>query len=327
MVKEGCNLICSGARPGIRALRQAAGIRADGMKASTLQYMLIPRINAAGRIADASDVVKLLLTDSGDEAASLAEWLNGLNIQRQAIGESVYDQAMEIIRASGIEVSGTGAVVVGAEGLHPGVLGIVAARIADVFYRPAFVFSIKDGVAKGSARSIPSFDVHAGLNRCSAMLRSYGGHKQAAGLSLPASDLEAFREMISRIVLDTIPADDLEPSLRIDAPLRISEINNELIAEIARLEPFGCENEEPLFGARGLEVSQARIVGNNHLKMHLRQQGRGIDSIGFALGGMLDHFGNGDVIDAAFLPEINEWDGGRKMQLNLKAVRASVNGI
>ncbi len=327
LVKEGCNLICSGARPGIRALRQAAGIKANGITASTLQFMLIPRINAAGRIADASDVVKLLLTDSGDEAAGLAEWLNGLNKQRQDIGESVYDQAMEMIRAYGPDAAASGALVVGAEGWHPGVLGIVAARIADAFYRPAFVFSIKDGVAKGSARSIPSFDVHAGLNSCSRILGSYGGHKQAAGLSLPASGLDAFREMISRIVLDTIPADDLVPSIRIDAALRISEINSGLIDEIARLEPFGCENEEPLFGARGLEVSQARIVGSNHLKMHLRQQGRGMDSIGFDMGGMLDHFGNGDIIDAAFLPVMNEWEGGRKMQLNLRAVRPSANGI
>jgi single-stranded-DNA-specific exonuclease len=327
IVKEGCNLICSGARPGIRALCQAAGIRENGIRASTLQFMLIPRINAAGRIADASDVVKLLLTSSGDEAARLSEWLNGLNIRRQAIGEEVYSQAMEMIRAAGIEDSGAGAIVAGAEGWHPGVLGIVAARIADAFYRPTFVFSVRDGVAKGSARSIPSFDVHAGLNRCSSLLGSYGGHKQAAGLSLPAASLDAFRDMISRIVLDTVPAEELEPSLRIDAALRVSEINSELIAGIEKLAPFGYENEEPLFGARGLEVSQARIVGNNHLKMHLRQQGRGIDSIGFDLGRMLDYFGNGDIIDAAFLPVMNEWEGGRKMQLNIKAVRPSANGI
>jgi single-stranded-DNA-specific exonuclease len=328
MVKEGCNLIWSGARPGIAALGQAAGIKANRLKASTLQFMLIPRINAAGRIADASDVVRLLLTESADEASGLAEWLNGLNIRRQAIGESVYEQAMEIIHASGMGASGSGAMVVGAEGWHPGVLGIVAARIADTFYRPAFVFSIKDGIAKGSARSIPAFDVHAGLNSCSSLLKSYGGHKQAAGLSLPAADLDVFGEAISHAVLSTLSAGDLAPSLRIDAPLRVSEISNKLISEISRLEPFGCGNEEPLFGARGLEVSQARIVGNNHLKMHLRQQGRGIDSIGFNLGGMLGHCKNGDVIDAAFLPVMNEWEGGRTMQLNLRAVRASAeNGI
>jgi single-stranded-DNA-specific exonuclease len=327
LVKNGCNLIFSGARAGIRALKQAAGVRSNGMKVSTLQFMIIPRINAAGRIADASDVVKLLLTTDEAEAASLAEWLNKLNIARQSIGESVFDEAMESIRKSSIAGAGDGAIVAAAEGWHPGVLGIVAARIADIYYRPAFILSIKDGVAKGSARSIPQFDVHEGLGRCSAILRSYGGHKQAAGLSLAASDLGPFQQAISRILMETVTADDLCPVLRLDAPLRISEINSGLLGEIAGLEPFGCGNEEPLFGARGLEISRLRLVGGRHLKMHLRQDGRSMDSIGFDLGGMLDQFIDGDSIDAAFLPVLNDWEGGRSIQLNLKAVRAAENGI
>jgi single-stranded-DNA-specific exonuclease len=326
IVKEGCNLAAAGARSGIRALKKAAGIKANSFKVSTLQFMLIPRINAAGRIADATDAVRLLLTESDDEATQLAEWLNGLNVRRQAVGESVYDQAMEIIRASGRD-DNDGAIVAAAEGWHPGVLGIVAARIADLYYRPAFIFSIKDGVAKGSARSIPPFDIHAGLSSCGNILLGYGGHKQAAGLSLAERDLESFRQVISRIVCETVSEDDLMPQLRLDASLKISQINSALIDEIARLEPFGHENEEPVFGARGLEVSRARIVGSRHLKMFLKQEGREIDSIGFDLGGLFDQFRNGDIVDAAFLPVMNEWEGGRSTQLNLKAVRASVNGI
>jgi single-stranded-DNA-specific exonuclease len=327
IVKEGCNLADSGARAGIRALRQAAGIKANVLKVSTLQFMLIPRINAAGRIADANEVVRLLLTDSDDEALELADWLNGLNVQRQAIGELVYEQAMDMIRASGGDDGVDGAIVAAAEGWHPGVLGIVAARIADIYYRPAFIFSIKDGVAKGSARSIPPFDIHAGLNSCSSLLLGYGGHKQAAGLSLAAHALDSFRQMISRIVLETVSGDDLTPELRLDALLHLSQINSALIAEIASLEPFGHENEEPVFGARGLEVSRARIVGSRHLKMFLKQEGREIDSIGFDLGRLFDQIRNGDIVDAAFLPVMNEWEGGRSAQLNLKALRASTNGI
>jgi single-stranded-DNA-specific exonuclease len=289
--------------------------------------MLIPRINAAGRIADATDVVRLLLTDSHGEAAYLAEWLNGLNLQRQQIGESVFNEAMEELRSSGDIENGAGAIVVAGKGWHRGVLGIVAAKITEAFYRPAFVLSIDNGVAKGSARSIPPFDVHGGLSRCKELLKSFGGHKQAAGLSLSVPDIDSFRRMISGIVRDTVPENDLVPVLRIDASLRLAEVTMDLVRQIAQLEPFGLGNEEPLFGARGLEVAQSRIVGNNHLKMYLRQNGKGIDSIGFDLGGMLGNARNGDLVDAAFLPVLNEWDGGRYVQLNLKALRESADSI
>jgi single-stranded-DNA-specific exonuclease len=327
IVKEGSNLIGSGCRAGIRALKKAAGIKTNVLRASTIQFMIIPRINAAGRIGDATDVVKLLLTDSDDEACRLSEWLNGLNVQRQAVGEQVFQQAMEMVSASDMDHESGGVIVVAAEGWHPGVIGIVAARLVDRYYRPAFVFSIMNGIAKGSVRSIPPFDVHAGLNRARDLLSGYGGHKQAAGLSLQATDINLFRQEISRIFHETVSADDLTPELRLDAALKISDINSTLIADIAKLEPFGHENEEPVFGARGLEISRARIVGSKHLKMSLKQEGREIDSIGFDLGGLLDQISNGDIVDAAFLPVMNEWEGGRTAQLNIKALRASINGL
>jgi single-stranded-DNA-specific exonuclease len=327
ILKEGFKLIQSGERAGIRALKEVAGLKSGSLRASAIHYMLVPRINAAGRIADATDVVKLMLTDSPGEATRLVEWLNGLNQQRQEIGESVYSAAMEALQASGAIENDAGAIVVGGKGWHPGVLGIAAARIADAFYRPAFVLSIDNGVAKGSARSIPPFNIHEGLRRCRGILRGFGGHKQAAGLSLSSADIDLFRSMISGIVGDTISGDDLVPVLRIDAPLCLADVTMELVREIARLEPFGCGNEEPVFGARGVEVVQPRIVGNNHLKLHLRQKGKAIDSIGFDLGGILGSVRTGNLFDAAFVPVLNEWDGGRGLQLNLKALRESGDGI
>jgi len=327
ILKEGLKLIQAGVRVGIRALKEVSGVKSGALRAAAIHYMLIPRINAAGRIADATDVVRLLLTDSHGEAAYLAEWLNGLNLQRQQIGESVFNEAMEELRSSGDIENGASAIVVAGKGWHRGVLGIVAAKITEAFYRPAFVLSIDNGVAKGSARSIPPFDVHGGLSRCKELLKSFGGHKQAAGLSLSVPDIDSFRRMISGIVRDTVPENDLVPVLRIDASLRLAEVTMDLVRQIAQLEPFGLGNEEPLFGARGLEVAQSRIVGNNHLKMYLRQNGKGIDSIGFDLGGMLGNARNGDLVDAAFLPVLNEWDGGRYVQLNLKALRESADSI
>ena len=327
ILKEGLKLIQSGVRPGIKALKEVAGIKPGSMRATALHFMLIPRINAAGRIADANDVVKLLLTDSDDEAMRLAEWLNGLNVRRQEIGESVFSEAMDMLQASGIGPEGTGAIVVCKEGWHRGVLGIVAAKMTEIFYRPSFILSVEAGVARGSARSIPSFDIYHGLSRCNELLRTFGGHKQAAGLSLSSGDIDSFRDMISRLVLETVAEDDLVPVLRIDAPLKLSDVTADFVREITCLEPFGYGNEEPVFGAKRLEIVQSRIVGNNHLKMYLKQNGKGIDSIGFDLGGMLDEVGPGAMVDAAFVPMMNEWDGGRNLQLNLKSVRESENRV
>ena len=323
IIREGIKLIQSGERAGIRALKEVSGIRQDFFKTSFLYYILIPRMNAAGRMANATDVVKLLTTKSDIEAEELARWLNDLNSKRQEIEESVYNEALRMLNSV---YNDRGAIVLASEGWHPGVIGIVASRIAEKYYRPAFVFTVKDGVAKGSARSIPAFDIHYGLTQCRDTLRRFGGHKQAAGLSLSSDDIDKFSEMISDIILNTLSEDDFVPALNIDAAVSIPDISIELINEIAKLEPFGYGNEEPLFGARGLEAINPRIVGNNHLKMHLRQNGRSIDTIGFDFGSLLQTVESGSLFDAAFLPIINEWDGGKFMQLNLRAIRpAAVN--
>jgi single-stranded-DNA-specific exonuclease len=325
IMKKGLEQIKAGSRIGIRALKNAAGIKSDFFKTSFLYYILIPRINAAGRIASAEDVVKLLITDSEDEAGELAARLHELNAKRQEIEEVVYRDAREMLKKSEIlncEAGAKGAIVLASEGWHPGVVGIVASRLAEEYCMPAFILSIENGIAKGSARSIPSFDIYSGLSKCAGLLQRFGGHKQAAGLALASTDIDRFREAISGVISEEVSDDDFLPSLNIDAAISISDIRMELASEVAMLEPFGYGNEEPLFGARGLEVKQPRVVGNKHLKMHLRQNGRSIDSIGFALGGMLEQVGE-MLIDAAFVPIINEWEGNRTLQLNVKAIRPS----
>jgi single-stranded-DNA-specific exonuclease len=213
--------------------------------------------------------------------------------------------------------------VLAGEGWHPGVIGIVASRVADQHFRPVFVFSLAQGIAKGSARSIPSFNLYQALSSCSDLLTRFGGHKQAAGLSLPEAQLPHFRARMAQIMSSVLTEDDFLRAIEIDATLSMSDITFSLVDEIARLEPFGCGNAEPVFGCRGLEATKSRIVGNNHLKMYLRQNGRGVDSIGFDLGGHLEMVDSSARIDAAFLPVLNEWEGGRSVQLNLRAIRPS----
>jgi len=215
------------------------------------------------------------------------------------------------------------AVVLAGEQWHQGVLGIVASRIADEFAKPAFIFSIENGVAKGSARSVPSFDIYKGLAGCEDLLLSFGGHKQAAGIRLKAENLPGFGERINNILRDSIGEGDLVSSLEIDADISLTEVTHSLVKELAMLEPVGCGNPEPLFGSKELEVVNPKIVGKNHLKMKLRKHSQSLDAIGFDMGRLFEKLDYPSRLDVVFTPGINEWNGGRYLQLVLKAWRPS----
>ncbi|MCE5312937.1 MAG: DHH family phosphoesterase [Nitrospiraceae bacterium] len=321
IVKNGLELVKEGRRPGIKAIKNAAGVRSDFFRSSILTYIITPRINAAGRISSAADVVKLLTTKDESEAATLAIWLNELNSKRQQIEEQVYVEAAGMVENS----ENKGVIVLASEAWHPGVVGIVASRLTEKFNMPSFVLSVMNGSAKGSARSIPGFDIHHSLSMCSSVLTRFGGHKMAAGLTLDSSYIDSFRMMMSDIAVSVLKEEDLIPQINIDAAVSLNDVSVALVDEIGRLEPFGYGNEEPLFGAKALDVVQARVVGSNHLKLYLKQNGRSLDSIGFDMGEMLSVVEEAGKIDAAFVPAINEWNGGRYLQLNLKALRPAVS--
>lgn len=324
IVKEGLKLIENGTSPGLNALKKVSGIEGKILKPGLLLFTIIPRINAAGRVSDSNNVVKLLLTDSDDEATDISLWLDKVNSERQRIEEEVYQEAIYKLNSKGISP----AIVLASEGWHSGVIGIVASRIAETFYRPTFVISIKGDIARGSARSIPSFDIYRALTGCREFLTGFGGHKQAAGLELKVEDILSFEECINRIADETLTEKDFIPSLKIDADVDFSDINFNLTAEIGTLEPFGFGNPEPLLGSKRLEVLYPRIVGNNHLMMKLRQRNQSIDAIGFNMAVFFDRLEAGTIVDAVFTPFMNEWEGAisqrRGIQLNLKAFRPSL---
>jgi single-stranded-DNA-specific exonuclease len=321
IVKEGLRSIENGTRVGLKALKKVSGIDERGLKSGLLSFTMIPRINAPGRISDSNDVVRLLLTDSEDEAVEIASRLDKLNSERQQIEEMVYQEAM--CRLNNKEVNS--AIVLSGEGWHQGVIGIVASRIAEAFYRPAFIISIDGSIAKGSARSIPPFDIYKGLTDCRELLTGFGGHKQAAGFKLHSEDLLSFEEKINRIVKETLTEEDFIPTLEIDAEVNLSNIDYSLMRELEMLEPFGTGNPEPLLGSKRLEVLSPRTVGNNHLKMKLKQGGHYIDTIGFDMSSFFDRLETLTTVDVVFTPSINEWEGGRYLQLSLKAFRPSLN--
>jgi single-stranded-DNA-specific exonuclease len=319
IVKEGLKLIENGTRPGLNALKKVSGIEERILKPGLLMFTIIPRINAAGRISDSDNVVRLLLTDSEDEATDISLWLDKHNSERQKIEGEVYQEAICKLNTKDIGP----AIVLASEGWHIGVIGIVASRIAETFYRPTFVISIEGEIARGSARSIPSFDIYRALTGCREFLTRFGGHKQAAGLELKVDDILSFEKCINRIADETLTEKDFIPSIEIDADVDFSDINFNLTTEIRMLEPFGFGNPEPLLGSKRLEVLSPRIVGNNHLRMKLRQRNQSIDAIGFDMAMFFSRLEGSTTVDAAFTPFINEWEGGTYLQLNLKAFRPS----
>lgn len=307
-------------RAGIKALRDSANLEGE-LRSGQLSYTLIPRINAAGRVDDAGVVVELLLTQDSEEAKRIADILEEQNRERQKIGEKVFRSALNMVDPD----NPGNAIVLSSAEWHPGVIGIVASRLVELFYRPVFLFSVKDSLAKGSARSIPPFHLYNGVAECADILIGFGGHGQAAGIKILPENLPAFRERISLIAEKSLSSDEITPVLNIDASVELSDIKMDLVKELSLLEPDGEANREPLLGAKSVKMTDYRVVGNGHLKMRALQNNAGIDAIGFGKGDIMKKISMTASADIAFVPCINEWNGIKSLQLNLKAIRPSAD--
>lgn len=319
LVRDGLAQVAQGTRCGVRALTQDL-IMNGTCSAGTIGFRVAPRLNAAGRLAHAGLGVRLLTTDSEPVALQLAQQLEELNRQRRGIEEEMTRGALAQVEAG----DQPHAIVVGAEGWHSGVIGIVAARLVERYHRPAVVVAFdRDGLGKGSVRSLAGFDVCRALQRCQRDLVAFGGHPMAAGLTVRREAFDGFkrrfREVVEGLMDDTLKV----PSLDVDASVALAEVQFPLLRELERLEPFGTGNPEPTFLSRGLAVLEKRVVGENHLKLVVRQPGSvALDCIGFRMGGLAKALdaGNGRI-DAVFSPELNEWKGSSRIQLRLRDVR------
>lgn len=320
IVKEGLDMIEHGTNTGLLALKRVAGIKGKSLKTGRLLFSVIPRINAPGRISDARSVISLLSTDSEDEAMDIASWLDQQNSERRRIEETVYQEALTVLEQKGV----TPFIVLSAEGWHKGVIGIVASRIAETFTRPVIILSIDGDTARGSARSIPSVDIYDALSACRDCLGRFGGHKQAAGLELRSQDIPLFEDSLNRVVVDLLADQDFTPALHIDAHIDLTDVSFRLLKEFGLLEPFGTGNPEPLLGSKSLEAIDPRIVGNGHLKMKLKQKKNAVDAIGFDMASYMATLESSYKIDVVFTPFINEWNGSKYLNLNLKALRPSI---
>lgn len=300
-------------RPGLKALMDGAGLKGR-LSASHIAFQMAPRLNAAGRISTADTALKLLTTESPEEAAALAAALDKENSSRQRIEAETLEEALSML-----EGHMDRGIVLYSERWHPGVIGIVASRLVDRFSRPAVLIALENGVGKGSARSIRSFNILEGLKDCSAFLERFGGHKVAAGLTVSGDMVESFRdEFISR-VNSTITDEDLVSEVMLDAVVSLDEVDRRLISEIECLAPFGASNREPLLCLPDAHILETEVVGARHLKFKVRQNGRFQRGIGFGLAGLHPVEGKGYGI--AFSPYMDEWQGNTSLRLRIKDVK------
>lgn len=327
MVSYGLKEIERGQRVGVRALKEVSG-EAE-VSSSYIGFRLGPRINAGGRLAEAQKAVELLTTTDLTRARELAADLDQENRARQEIEEKILNQAIAAV-GSWSDLAERRSIVLASDEWHPGVIGIVASRLVERFHRPTFLIAIDGAKGKGSGRSPKVFHLYEGLKACAEFLDGYGGHRQAAGLSMQASRVEAFAAQFETTARARLRAEDLIPETEVDAELDLAELNGETLAEIRRLEPYGQGNPEPILLAQRTQVMSARIVGSNpllgkpgHLKLLLRspQGGRPIDAIGF---GMADApVVQGERIDLLYTPEVHVWNGNASLQLRLKDLQIS----
>ena len=279
LVRRGLAELGGSTRPGILALKRVAGVAPGEVGVGQVAFQLGPRINAAGRMDAGLKVVEMLTTDSEDVAVRIAQELDGNNRERREMEARVLAEALSSFDAAG-SLQDRYSIVVGQDGWHPGVLGIVASRLAERFYRPTVVVGFRAGEGKGSARSIRGFHLVEGFGRCADLLEKYGGHEYAAGLTIREDKFPRFRERFEEVARAGLSAEDLVPALEIDAELEFSALGFPLMRELDELKPFGIGNPEPLFLTRAVEVTGRRDF-NGGMRLKLRQGSRSFDAVTF----------------------------------------------
>lgn len=333
LTKIGLQQINSNPRPGIRALIESSGSQLGKISTGQIVFVLAPRINAVGRMGDATRAVQLLTSEDPAEAMELAQILETENRNRRKIDEDTFLKAKEIVE-SYLDLEPEPAIVLHNEDWHPGVIGIVASRLVEKYYRPTVMLTTVDGVAKGSARSIVGFDIHQALKRVEDKLLQFGGHKYAAGLSVALDRVDEFKEAFNIVVNELMTDDIRTPEIKIDTEISLGELSPKFLKILKEFAPYGPSNMRPVFLARNVEtVGTAKVVGKDHLRFKVKQNQHTLDAIGFGLGTLLEEVReSGKVLDLVFSVDEHELPVAGSVaselfpQLKIKDIRKHVPG-
>jgi single-stranded-DNA-specific exonuclease len=327
LVKEGLDKINSNPRPGIQALIESSSLQPGNLNSGQIVFTIAPRINAVGRLGDAERAVELLITENKEEALELATILEKENYARRKIDVDTFDNALQLVENS-IDLDNELAIVLHQEEWHPGVIGIVASRLVEKYYRPTIMLTTIDGIAKGSARSISNFNIYEALQKCEDMLIHFGGHQAAAGLAVEIEKVKEFKDKFNQIVKESIKEGDLLPEIMIDEKIKLSEITPKFLRILDQFSPFGPENMRPVFLSQEVEIfNNPRIVGNKHLVVCFKQNNNDkiFDSIGFNLSEYLDLVSDKKgKFDIVYSIDKTVRDGRTYPQLRLKDLKPSI---
>ncbi len=321
IVKHGLAGLRDARNPGLRALLKVAGFADRVPDAGEIGFRLAPAINASGRMDSAGQAVRMFLTNDADEAEQIARELFALNQERQAAERSIVKEIFERCIETPV-TDQDAALVLWGEGWHRGVVGIVASRVVERFHRPAIVLGVENGVAQGSGRSIAAFHLLDALESMRELFTKFGGHAHAAGLTLPESSLDAFRERLRLWAAERLTAEDMQPTVEVDAVIELPEINDALWQALERIGPFGMGNRRPLLAARGVGLAgPPQIWKEKHLKMAVKQGGRTMMMKGWGLSDLAEELRDVGEVDIAFEIE-RDWYGG--WGLTVKACRTHI---
>lgn len=308
--------------PGIRALSELSGLQKE-MHIHNLVFMIAPRVNAAGRMDDARKAVEMFVAPTVEDAMKFANMLHQDNTDRKEADSSITQEALELIRNSEEWVNSKSTVLFQPH-WHKGVVGIVASRVIEHFYRPTIVLTKSGEYAAGSARSVPGFNLYEAIHACREHLIGYGGHFAAAGMTLELHQVDAFRKRFEEVVAASISPELLVPEILIDAEIKFSDISWAFYNIINQMEPFGPENDRPAFIVRNVtDTGQSKILKEQHLRVSLRQGSYLFSGIGFGMADKYALLANGQPVDVVFKLEVNEWKDSKSLQLRLIDIKKS----
>ena len=322
ITKLGLKLIEVTKNIGLRTLLNSVGYAK--IDSTSISFGVAPRINACGRMGHANEALELFLTNDVEEAKKLTDNLNLYNTNRQEIEKKIFEEAIQMIKENNLDKKDC--IVIGGDTWHHGVIGIVASKITDLYFKPSILMCFSDEEGKGSGRSIPGFDLHKALCNSSQYLEKYGGHEMAIGLSLKKSNFEMFKQSFEQEVKNA-EVKEIIPIINIDKNITDKNLNIKNIEQLKLLEPFGEGNKCPLFSYKNLKIHSIRaLTEGRHLKLTLKEENKNniINAIGFNIGYLAEQYCIGDKIDIVGTLEINNFNGNNIIQFNLKDIMKSI---
>lgn len=319
IAKLGLKLVEQTRSPGVRALLNASAYKE--VNSNAVSFGIAPRINACGRMGFERDALDLFLTENIVEANKITEKLNEYNKKRQDIEKRMFEEAIEKINQE--DIKNKNAIVLGSENWHHGVIGIVASKITELYFKPSILICFEDDEGKGSGRSIPGFDLHAALCSSSEYLEKYGGHEMAVGLSLKKEKFEDFKVKFEELAKEA-HTEEAIPVIKVDKEISLKDITLDNVKSLKLLEPFGEANKTPVFIYKNLKIDSIRALSEGkHLKLTLKDGNTIVNAIGFNMGEYSGQYLIGDKIDVIGILEINSYNGTENVQINMKDIRKS----